>query len=418
MNSLDSPLLSNREDYTYPDQLLLKDIENNSLLQEQNLINIRETINFHPEQMLLDDSYNNYHPSEQISSICPICEEFKPLRILSSCFHSFCDSCLTTYIEIRVSESNVLSMPCPMCSTQLADSDLFALMSVPTHEKYTRFLSSKKAEENLYLKWCPKPNCHGFDVALPDNYHLHCNACGHEYCYSCSQAWHKGKCKKNSDTAFSVWAMMNNVKICPRCKNHVQKNGGCPHMSCPRCGHSWCWICGGDYRLPDHSFTCMLGRNKLELYWGIIFLLLLFPAMLPFLGFLFVVFLYEGGSIDEESLKGWMAVFRWRIVVYPFAFLLSPAAECVGLFIAYSAFMIELTNRNRHSVNGVLDFAFRLILASMICNVFAIGAILIIAVIAAIAPLAGVFFVFTKLYFTLARCCKPRSEFEYPRFLL
>lgn len=26
------------------------------------------------------------------------------------------------------------------------------------------------------------------------------------------------------------------------CKTHIDKNGGCIHMTC-RCGHSFCWIC-------------------------------------------------------------------------------------------------------------------------------------------------------------------------------
>lgn len=33
-----------------------------------------------------------------------------------------------------------------------------------------------------------------------------------------------------------------NVKACPRCKEKVDKNGGCNAMSC-RCGHHFCWLC-------------------------------------------------------------------------------------------------------------------------------------------------------------------------------
>lgn len=39
--------------------------------------------------------------------------------------------------------------------------------------------------------------------------------------------------------------MMINLgfKICPNCRNAVERNGGCDHMSC-RCGKQFCYKCG------------------------------------------------------------------------------------------------------------------------------------------------------------------------------
>ena len=32
-----------------------------------------------------------------------------------------------------------------------------------------------------------------------------------------------------------------NTQLCPKCHVRIEKNGGCSHMSCSRCGHSFCW---------------------------------------------------------------------------------------------------------------------------------------------------------------------------------
>ncbi len=36
-------------------------------------------------------------------------------------------------------------------------------------------------------------------------------------------------------------------KPCPKCHAPTEKNGGCNHMHCSRCGHHWCWICQTDW---------------------------------------------------------------------------------------------------------------------------------------------------------------------------
>merc|ERR1711879_1118705 len=47
-----------------------------------------------------------------------------------------------------------------------------------------------------------------------------------------------------------VW-IIGNTKPCPKCKNPIEKNGGCMHMTCRPpggCGHEFCWICKGDWK--------------------------------------------------------------------------------------------------------------------------------------------------------------------------
>ena len=36
------------------------------------------------------------------------------------------------------------------------------------------------------------------------------------------------------------------ARICPQCRNGVQRNGGCNHMTC-RCRAEFCYVCGQGY---------------------------------------------------------------------------------------------------------------------------------------------------------------------------
>lgn len=38
-----------------------------------------------------------------------------------------------------------------------------------------------------------------------------------------------------------------NAKKCPQCRSNIEKNGGCNHMICGRCGHQFCWVCLGPH---------------------------------------------------------------------------------------------------------------------------------------------------------------------------
>merc|ERR1712216_109236 len=62
--------------------------------------------------------------------------------------------------------------------------------------------------------------------------------------------------KKNLDEGEDATWIRVNTKLCPKCSNPIEKNGGCMHMTCRRpggCGHEFCWICMADWN--NHK-TC------------------------------------------------------------------------------------------------------------------------------------------------------------------
>lgn len=97
--------------------------------------------------------------------------------------------------------------------------------------------------------------------------------CGrkHQFCFNCMETSHapcpcqvvakwKQKCEDDSETL--NW-IQTNTKDCPKCKALIEKNGGCNHMTCTKCGYQFCWICMGDWL---HHGVCnrYVASNKEE----------------------------------------------------------------------------------------------------------------------------------------------------------
>lgn len=77
--------------------------------------------------------------------------------------------------------------------------------------------------------------------------------CNKSLCFGCLQTPHEGTtCDKNLDKEYGVWAEQKTeiVGKCKNCNMRIEKNGGCPNMTCQICGHEWCWACNEDF--PVH----------------------------------------------------------------------------------------------------------------------------------------------------------------------
>ncbi|KAM7206444.1 hypothetical protein V8F20_002793 [Naviculisporaceae sp. PSN 640] len=57
--------------------------------------------------------------------------------------------------------------------------------------------------------------------------------------------------KRKKEEEASVKKIGMTTKPCPKCEAPIEKNKGCSHMTCTRCGFHFCWDCGADYYLPD-----------------------------------------------------------------------------------------------------------------------------------------------------------------------
>lgn len=77
---------------------------------------------------------------------------------------------------------------------------------------------------------------------------LHCPKCDNDFCYRCNEPWHEGRsCEDAQDALFAQHKAENHIRGCPRCAVPIFKLSGCNHITCTRCGHNYCYLCGGVY---------------------------------------------------------------------------------------------------------------------------------------------------------------------------
>ena len=206
------------------------------------------------------------HPSENffipyfesdIDTPCSVClkQHTKKIFLISNCDHFVCNPCVLEYIKIRIGEKQVLTMPCPshQCWFYIRESAIRVIVPPELYAKYIRFKKVEELNKNPFLKWCPKPDCEGYDIGLLQKSKLECNVCKYEYCFYCGEAWHRWKkCKFSRDKELDKWAKANGIKFCPSCKTKVEKVDGCQHMTCPFCNYEWCWLYGEKFDDGEH----------------------------------------------------------------------------------------------------------------------------------------------------------------------
>jgi hypothetical protein len=214
-------------------------------------------------------------PSELLN--CSICYQDLFQSELQCSSSPICLLCVKGFLRDQIIQSKIdqngsircpcITLNCPniITSKQILnfiqnDSDL--------QFKYLKFWNNKKVDSDPTLIWCPKPNCEGIAKLTKKNKAI-CENCNFQFCSICRvqhSAWqfcstdgvkkwkssHRGVCKK-----------------CPKCRYHIEKNGGCNHMTCSACKHEFCWLCKSDY-----IHGCTAGRlcwiiafNKFQ-HWG------------------------------------------------------------------------------------------------------------------------------------------------------
>ena len=82
-------------------------------------------------------------------------------------------------------------------------------------------------------------------------------SCGTIICLKCGSPGHEPlTCEMYADWDKNLQDVLDsldanwkkkNTKKCPKCGVDIQKNQGCMHMTCAKCGHHFCWLCLGDW---------------------------------------------------------------------------------------------------------------------------------------------------------------------------
>jgi len=185
---------------------------------------------------------------------CPVCQE-TCLALLSDpdcdSSHAACETCWTRWAEEQI-ESCVahrrLEARCmwPECTTRLSTS-LGVWYHASTRSEAVRALT-KKLERRAHLQRnplypapvqveCPLIGCVGLGYLGYDTV----------MCFHCEHQWIPTEAGEPAGLPDVEKVMGVAVKKCPQCKEYIEKNGGCDHMTC-RCKYEFYWSTLKPYR--------------------------------------------------------------------------------------------------------------------------------------------------------------------------
>ena len=138
------------------------------------------------------------------------------------------------------------------CNEKLTDDFIINLLNKDINliKKYKKYKLELEIMNNPNKKLCPYPNCDSYlekkeirekDATCKNN---------HSFCFECLKKPHGNlPCNENIDKSILEFAKNNFVKKCPKCGIITEKNNGCNHITCAKCGYQWCWLCNKQYTI-------------------------------------------------------------------------------------------------------------------------------------------------------------------------
>lgn len=185
-------------------------------------------------------------------AFCDIClDDSASTFCLSGCGHTFCEGCWRSYLVGAVDNLDTLDTSTPTCPGQGCHEmvDLvtvaWVLLAPSTADTWTTFLRRRRAD--LPVAACHR--CHRFrrQGARCRCGEVPCQACGlrHHWPASCAD-YSLALTLATKDLASRK--VVVEVRVCPGCGECWEKEHGCNHMRCGRCGANFCWGCGGAHR--------------------------------------------------------------------------------------------------------------------------------------------------------------------------
>ncbi|XP_067674442.1 E3 ubiquitin-protein ligase parkin-like [Haliotis asinina] len=206
---------------------------------------------------------------------CITCADVRSPVLVFPCEsgHVMCIECFRVYGITQLSERRFIkhpeygyTLPCPAgCpSSEIQESHHFHLLGDEQYERFNTFAAEEYVLQDGGVL-CPGPGCGMGFVLDTAGRKVTCVAkdCMMTFCRDCKNEYHEGPCDDNpllrlSAQDYSVdpfqadrsrWEDQSRTLIdrttkpCPKCGTRTERNGGCMHMLCPRCGEDWCWVC-------------------------------------------------------------------------------------------------------------------------------------------------------------------------------
>lgn len=181
---------------------------------------------------------------------CSIClDEHCTYLFDIGCHHMVCRQCFVECLSVALKENRLvfrpphgytISCPYPGCERYVTDVHHFRVLGNEMYEFYQRTAAEKLVELDDQGVFCPYPDCGSSffwetedsdgKTSCPDCLRLFCRLCKSTECV----------CGLDDPTTITIQAT---TKKCPGCGANTERNGGCTHIHCVKCGMNWCFVC-------------------------------------------------------------------------------------------------------------------------------------------------------------------------------
>ncbi|KAL1941713.1 hypothetical protein VTO73DRAFT_6713 [Trametes versicolor] len=178
------------------------------------------------------------------------------------CGHIYHSTCLLTLVEVAMRTPSQFP---PRCCRQPIPPILFRyLLDIDQLQAFTRLQVERATHRPLY---CANPRCSRFLGERDKHTPVHILTCGDPACLTRTCARCKAAVGRDdtADTHVCAYDAGHRAVLqlgtrhgwvrCPGCEQLVERNGGCPHMTC-RCGTEFCYACGKRYG------DCVCGQRR------------------------------------------------------------------------------------------------------------------------------------------------------------
>ncbi|KDQ60275.1 hypothetical protein JAAARDRAFT_125982 [Jaapia argillacea MUCL 33604] len=226
--------------------------ENIRLDSARRVLIVRGDDNLHDSVQEVVTRLQEDHPGNRslTDAECPVCLGEPTVPVTLSCGHSWCKSCLVSYL-LSASDT-MFPLAClgyeATCSSRISLHVAQKHLSTRDFEKvaHSAFLSHVHSHPSEFY-YCPTPDCPEIYRTAPPGTVVQCPSCLIRICPHCHVEYHEDiTCADREDgyeALFKEWTDTHNVKPCPGCKSLIEKAEGCNHMTCIRCQTHTCWVC-------------------------------------------------------------------------------------------------------------------------------------------------------------------------------
>lgn len=243
---------------------------------------------------------------------CTVCfssfEETKPIQLECSCVH--CYDCLASWIQMQINELEYYTFETVKCMSSSCRKpfrvqDIIYSFPEKTREELDTALLNFHLRSAKDIRKCPKGNCDyagTIDLTSSCTDNLECSKCGMHWREKTHFSLTENAINvitnfefRSSEAFSEAWEEFFTNK-CPSCYVNIERSGGCPHMTCKKCGYEFCWHCKQGHK--NHLARICLIRHIIKIVFlsAMLFHILYLTGIIAILETIFVWLLNLGGK--------------------------------------------------------------------------------------------------------------------------